>query len=323
MLAVCDQKQDADLLEKMIRSDDRQVKSGLDALIAAYLTLKGPAGMPLVEDLFLKKKDADYTETYAAIMALRFHGQEEQAVPRARLLEALHYMLDRPQLADLVIADLARWQDWAVMDRLVTLFKNATDETSWVRVPVINYLQACPLPEAKERLAELAKLDPESVKKATTLFPVGPAAASRDKSSAGDSKSGDAGTDAKKKTTVPARTTAAKKIAGAGRWREARAAGRQAGDRGPVGRRFRHCRSARWPPPRRCVCRAPRLRRPRGTCHRWLRTCWLGWCWRAAFWGLLFGAFWLGSKRLDRRAVMIRGQAISPRARDRFLVRMR
>ena len=82
-------------------------------------------------------------------------------------------MLDRPQLADLVIADLARWQDWAVMDRLVTLFKNATDETSWVRVPVINYLQACPLPEAKERLAELAKLDPESVKKATTLFPVG------------------------------------------------------------------------------------------------------------------------------------------------------
>ncbi len=97
-------------------------------------------------------------------------------------------MLDRPQLADLVIADLARWQDWAIMDRLVELFKNATDETSWVRVPVINYLQACPLPKAKEYLAELAKLDPESVKKATNLFPIGGAApAARDKSPAASS----------------------------------------------------------------------------------------------------------------------------------------
>ena len=168
----------------MIRSNDRQVKSGLDALIAAYLTLKGPDGMPLVEDLFLKKQDADYTETYAAIMALRFHGQEEQAIPRPRLLEGLHYMLDRPQLADLVIADLARWQDWDIMDRLVELFKNATDETIWVRVPVINYLQACPLPKAKEYLAELAKIDPESVKKATNLFPAGAAPAARAKSPA-------------------------------------------------------------------------------------------------------------------------------------------
>jgi hypothetical protein len=182
MVGVCGEKQDAELLETMIRSDDRQVKSGLDALIAAYLTLKGPEGMPLIEDLFLKKQDADYTETYAAIMALRFHGQEEEVVSRPRLLEALHYMLDRPQLADLVIADLARWHDWGAMDRLVELFKNATDETIWVRVPVINFLQACPLPEAKERLAELAKIDPESVKKATSLFPIGGAPAARDKS---------------------------------------------------------------------------------------------------------------------------------------------
>jgi hypothetical protein len=202
MVGVCGQPQDAALLEKMIRSDDRQVKSGLDALIAAYLTLKGPDGMPLVEDLFLKKQDADYAETYSAIMALRFHGQEEQSVPRARLLEGLHYMLDRPQLADLVIADLARWQDWGIMDRLVELFKNATDETSWVRVPVINYLQACPLPKAKEYLAELAKLDPESVKKATNLFPIGAAPAARDKSPAASSDSKPSGQDASEQDAV-------------------------------------------------------------------------------------------------------------------------
>ena len=184
MLGVCGTPQDLPLLEEMIRSKDRQTKGALDALVAAYLTLKGPDGMALVEDLYLKNKDAEYTDTYATIMALRFHGTEEKIIPRERLLVGIRTMLDRPQLADLVIPDLARWEDWSVMDRLVELFKKADDESSWVRVPVINYLRACPLPEAKKRIDELAKLDPETVKRANTFFPfagAAPAAASSDK----------------------------------------------------------------------------------------------------------------------------------------------
>ena len=71
MLGVCGTPADLPMLEEMIRSKDRQTKGALDALVAAYLTLKGPDGMPLVEELFLKNKDAEYTDTYATIMALR------------------------------------------------------------------------------------------------------------------------------------------------------------------------------------------------------------------------------------------------------------
>ncbi len=170
MLGACGTPDDLATFETIMRSTDRSQKAALDALIAAYLMLKGPDGMPLVEELFLAKKDAEYTDTYSAIMALRFHGQEETVVPRPRLLAGLRTMLDRPQLADLVIPDLARWEDWSAMDRLVQLFKEADDSTSWVRIPVIKYLQACPLPEAKQRLAELTELDPEAVKRAKSFF---------------------------------------------------------------------------------------------------------------------------------------------------------
>jgi hypothetical protein len=176
MLGVCGGEKDLPMLEELIKSKDRQTRGALDALVAAYLTLKGPSGMTLVEDLFLRNKDAEYTDTYATIMALRFHGTEEKIIPRARLLEGIRLMLDRPQLADLVIPDLARWEDWSVMDRLVELFKTANDESSWVRVPVINYLRACPLPKAKEHLDELAKIDPETVKRANSFFPFAGAA---------------------------------------------------------------------------------------------------------------------------------------------------
>jgi len=179
LLGTCGTPQDADVLEGMIRSGDAVQMRGLDALLACYLTLGGPQRLPLIEELFLKKKDADYTQTYAAIMAVRFHGQEGDIIPRQRAVEALRYMLDRPQLADLVIPDLARWEDWDSIDKLVELFKASTKEWSYVRVPIINYFRACPKPEAKAKLDELAKLDPDSFKRAATFFPLNAGAATK------------------------------------------------------------------------------------------------------------------------------------------------
>ncbi len=173
MLGVCGSKDDVAMLEEMLKSDDRKARAGLDALIGCYLTLTGSEGMPLVEELFLKNQKCEYADTYSAIMALRFHGSETTVIPKPRLLQGLHYMLERPQLADLVIPDLARWEDWSQMDRLVKLFKEADEKSSWVRVPVVNYLRACPLPEAKERIKELEKIDPGAVKRANSFFPFG------------------------------------------------------------------------------------------------------------------------------------------------------
>jgi hypothetical protein len=191
MLSVCGGADDLPMLATMMKSDDRRVKAGLDALIACYLTLKGPEGMPLVEELFLKNKDAEYADTYAAIMALRFHGQETDVIPKERLLEGLRHMLDRPELADLVISDLARWEDWSVMDRLIDLFKNADDASSWVRVPVVTYLQAAARQQgetgekAKAALAELEKIDPGAVKQARTFAAFGGLAAKKVEPQAG------------------------------------------------------------------------------------------------------------------------------------------
>jgi hypothetical protein len=148
-----------------------ELRSGLDALIACYVTLRGPEGLDLVDSLFLQRKDRDipFTETYAAVMALRFLGEESQAVPRQRVLQSLRILLDEPKLADLVIADLARWQDWSAVGKLTELFEKAEADNIFVREPVVNYLRACPLPEAAAALVKLEKIDPEAVRRAATL----------------------------------------------------------------------------------------------------------------------------------------------------------
>ena len=177
----------ATLVDELIRADIRRRQQCLDALVAAYLKLIGPAGLPLVEEKFLKNPDAEYSHTYAALMALRFHGDEETGViPRDRLLDAMRHLLDNDEIADQVVTDLTRYEDWTVMDRLIELFK-ASDENGWIRQPVVSYLLT-----AKEQtgevgvragtaLAELEELDPETVKRAKRYMAFGAFASSRTK----------------------------------------------------------------------------------------------------------------------------------------------
>ena len=172
LLGVCGGKDDLSMLEKMLRSTSKSSKGGLDAMIACYLTLGGESGLGLINELFLANKQAPYAHTYQAIMAIRFHGTEGDVIPRSALVESLHHVLDRKDLADLVIPDLARWNDWSQINRLVNLFETADPENNWVRVPVVNYLRACPLDSAKEALKKIEKIDPESVRRANTFFSI-------------------------------------------------------------------------------------------------------------------------------------------------------
>ena len=172
LLGICGQSEDSKLLEELLRVDSPEGRPGLDALIACYLTLQGDKGLPLIEELFLSNTKCVYADTYAAVMALRFHGTDGGVISRDRIVRSMRLMLERAEFADLVIPDLARWQDWSQVDRLARLFIEANEDTSWVRVPVVNYLRACPLPEAKEKLTELEKIDPKAVKRAATFFPI-------------------------------------------------------------------------------------------------------------------------------------------------------
>ena len=172
LLGIVATEADSQMLEKRLRSENIDDRAGLDALIACYLTVSGEKGLPLIDELFLSNKKASYADTYAAVMALRFHGTDGNTIPRPQVLASIRLMLDRPEFADLVIPDLARWEDWTQIEKLTELFKQANDDNNWVRMPVINYLRTCPLPEAKEKLAELEKLDPKAFQRAKVFFPI-------------------------------------------------------------------------------------------------------------------------------------------------------
>lgn len=172
LLGICGTQDDIPLLEQMLVSEDREMKTGLDALVACYLTLKGEAGLPLVAKHYIKNENAEFTDQYQAIMALRFHAEEAKVINRNKIAGVLRHMLDRPKYADIVVPDLARWEDWSVVDRLFELYRDASDDSLFIREPVVRYMIACPLPQAKEYLKQMEKIDPKAVDRAKRFGPI-------------------------------------------------------------------------------------------------------------------------------------------------------
>ena len=172
LLGICGTNDDLTRLETWMKSDQPAMKASLDAIVACYLTLRGEAGLEQVECDVLRRPGVEFNDIYAAVLALRFHGEEERRIPRAKLAQTMASLLNRPQTAELVIADLARWQEWGSQEPLAKLFEQSTGDDAWIRVPIVQYFHACPEPKAKEQLAVFKEIDPQSVKLGTSPLPL-------------------------------------------------------------------------------------------------------------------------------------------------------
>ncbi|MCR9116824.1 MAG: hypothetical protein NXI22_07710 [bacterium] len=169
LLSVCGDSRETPMLETLIRRNDEE--GSLGALLGCYLSIKGATALPLIEQSIFRNGSATAAEIDAAIAAIRFVGNDTKTIPLARLSESLRLLLDRPESADLIIADLARWEDWQSVDRVAALFYDQRINNNLVRTPVIRYLRACPKQEAIEHLQKLRAIDPEAVAQAEAFFP--------------------------------------------------------------------------------------------------------------------------------------------------------
>ena len=195
---------DAKLMEQTIATPSEEFRLGIDGVMSGYLLLAGEKGLPLIEQLKLKnlylvdasgkvltdnkgrKKLVPFSETYAAMQALRFMwSYADGRIAKPRLRQSMRILLERPELADLVIADLARWKDWSIQDRLMTMYDDKAFNVPAIKRAVVRYMLVCakdvpkggtagPLPghvqAAMKHLAVLRKRDPKTVMDAERFF---------------------------------------------------------------------------------------------------------------------------------------------------------
>jgi len=192
MAGLCGHPEDAEILEKKIVSMNGDFRQGIEGVMAGYLLLRGEDGLKVLEDTKMRSRVAKnvegkelplpFSETYAVMQALRFlWTYEPDRLPKERLRQSMRILLDRPELADLAITDLARWHDWNIQDQLMVMYADEKFNVPITKRAIVRYLYACSLdkgegvtgeseaarPEhalkADENLKLLKKMDPETV----------------------------------------------------------------------------------------------------------------------------------------------------------------
>jgi hypothetical protein len=182
VLSLCGRTEDAQFARKQIFQyvdhDSQRLDGdpiGLDAAISCLVLLAGETALEEVEQKILSNPQQLYSTRYAAIVALRVHAVEFQAIETKRLAAAFSLALRESAIADLVIPDLARMEDWSHIERLLELYRDAGQTQQYLRVPIVNYLRACPLPEAEAALDVCRQVDPDAYRRASIIFPKIPA----------------------------------------------------------------------------------------------------------------------------------------------------
>ncbi|WP_437188248.1 hypothetical protein SH668x_001685 [Planctomicrobium sp. SH668] len=177
MLGLCGNSDDAAFLETIIRQQPEDSRMGIDGMMAGYMLLTENEGLKNLTQWKLDDPAASDNEVYSFLKALEFmwsYGQDH-ADPQV-LKETLRKMIDRPGLTGLVVLDLSRWQDWEIMDHLVSQYGKNHFEDRHPRQCVLRYLIAAtkdaPEPnesidyrlKAQNHLNQLREIDPENVK---------------------------------------------------------------------------------------------------------------------------------------------------------------
>lgn len=185
LLGLCGQESDIAFMEQRINEPTKKIRFGIDGLISGYLLLTGSNGLGKIEQTKLISKTAPHSETLAALHALRFmwtYG--DGRINKERLRKSMRLLLDRPELTDLVVADLARWNDWKVLDRLMEMYGSEEYNVSSIKRSIVRYLKAAAkgknkkgqgadtatAEKAKRLLDQLRKEDPKTVQSAERFF---------------------------------------------------------------------------------------------------------------------------------------------------------
>ncbi|REJ91051.1 MAG: hypothetical protein DWQ34_16125 [Planctomycetota bacterium] len=185
LLGLSGNEDDAQMMLDKILEPTQEFRLGINGVMSGYMLLTGEEGLAKIEDAKLRDEDAPFSETYAAMQSLRFMWTyAPERISKERLRQSMRILLERPELADLVVTDLARWHDWSVVDRLMDMYDEEEYSIPSIKRAIVRFFLVAekvkpedeegPTPEAAEKaadyLAQLRENDPETVKQAERFF---------------------------------------------------------------------------------------------------------------------------------------------------------
>jgi hypothetical protein len=134
----------AKALRALIDDPDVRQATGLDGLLAGYVLLAPKDGLEYLSGI-IKDAKTDFLVRYAALRSLRFFWEyREDVLKKADIVAAIQPLLDQPDIVDLAIEDLRKWEQWDLASKVIGLFDKPSHEASIIQRSIIKYALSAP-----------------------------------------------------------------------------------------------------------------------------------------------------------------------------------
>ncbi len=178
MLGLCGTAEDAEFLRSKIEAPLSEYPSGLDGITFGYLLLTKTDGLDRLDKVKLRPLSTNTNELPSIMAALRVMWTDGgDRIPRERLRQSMRLCLNRPETAEMAITDLARWEDWSLQDRLMSLYGAKDFDDRHTRQAIAGYFAAASKSksaevklQARKNLDKLRERDPAIVRDVERKF---------------------------------------------------------------------------------------------------------------------------------------------------------
>ena len=164
LLGACGTKDDAALLESLLRENSERTTKAFDGILAGYIHLRPKEGWELAMAT-LKDDKKSFEVRLSVVRTLEFFYRYQPKENKANVLKGLEIMLVRSDLADVAIEDLRRLKLFDLTPEVLGLYGQKGYEGQLMREAIIRYALSCPGDAAAQKfLTERRKAEPDLVK---------------------------------------------------------------------------------------------------------------------------------------------------------------
>jgi hypothetical protein len=165
LLGHCGKKEDAKTIRALLDDPNNTFTSGLDGVLAGYVLLDPKAGWDYIGGL-VKDQAKEFPVRYAALKTIRFFWEfRPDVVTNQQVLESMTKLIAQPDLADLPIEDLRKWQCWEMTPVVLSYADKESHNIPIVKRAILKFAvsAAAHKPAAAEFVKVARQKDPKKV----------------------------------------------------------------------------------------------------------------------------------------------------------------
>jgi hypothetical protein len=163
LLGACGGDGDATFLQSLLKEPGERYSAAYDGILAGYMHLRPREGWELaLTTLGDARKNLQLR--LAVVRTLRFYHGYQPKESRPQVMKGMEIMLAQPDLADLAVEDLRRWQVWDLTRDVLALYGKKGYDAPLMQRTLLRYALCSKDPAVVEFMRQRRKEEPDLVK---------------------------------------------------------------------------------------------------------------------------------------------------------------